>query len=196
MALTGVCMFLFLVGHLGGNLFLLSGPDRFNGYARILNSIPLVAPVEIGLLVLALLHAVSAVQVTLENWRARPQGYVMKRTAGSSTLASRTMWIGGLVLAAFIPLHVWMFKYGDHNGAQELYGLVVRSFKNPLIAGWYVVAMIPLGLHMSHGFASALQTLGVNRPNWRPRLQLAGALLGWAIALAFLALPVWAFLLA
>ncbi len=196
MALTGLGLFLFLIGHLGGNLLLLSGPDRFNGYARGLAANPLVLPIELGLLALFLLHAVSALQVTLENRRARPHGYLVKRTAGSSTLASRTMGLGGIVLAVFLVTHVWMFKYGDHSGPQALYGLVTRSFKNPLIVGWYAGAMLFLGLHLSHGLSSALQTLGVNRPYWQPRLRRAGALLGWAIALAFLALPVWAFFLA
>ncbi|NLC57590.1 MAG: succinate dehydrogenase cytochrome b subunit [Armatimonadetes bacterium] len=193
MALTGLGMFLFLIGHLAGNLLLLKGPDSFNGYAAFLAKIPLVVPVEIGLLLLALLHIASAVSVTLGNWTARPQRYAVKRTAGSSTFASRTMWIGGLVLAVFIPLHVWMFKYGDHHGPQELYGLVMRSFQNPLIAFGYAFAMIPLGLHLSHGFASAFQTLGINRPRLRPRLRAAGAVLGWLIALGFLVLPFWGF---
>jgi succinate dehydrogenase / fumarate reductase cytochrome b subunit len=196
MAFTGLSMFLFLIGHLGGNLLLLSGPDSFNGYAQTLARIPLVIPVEIGLLALALLHGVAAVQVTLENRGARPQGYVVKKTAGESTLASRTMWIGGIVIAVFIVIHVWMFKYGDHLGPQELYGLVVRSFKNPVVMVGYVFALLLLGLHLSHGFASALQTLGVNRPRWRPRLRAAGSVLGWAIALGFLALPIWAYFLA
>lgn len=194
MALTGLAMFVFLIGHLGGNLLLLMGPDAFNGYAAALARIPLVVPVEIALLLLAVVHAVSAVQVTLENWSARPQAYVVKRTAGRSTLASRTMWIGGILLAVFLVVHVSMFKYGDHHGPQGLYGLVMTSFRNPVVAFGYAAAMVVLGLHLSHGFSSALQTLGINRPGLRPRLQLAGTLIGWAIALAFLALPVWAFL--
>ncbi|MDH7570694.1 MAG: hypothetical protein QHJ73_14025, partial [Armatimonadota bacterium] len=116
MALTGLAMFLFLIGHLGGNLLLLSGPEAFNGYAKFLARIPLVIPVEIGLVGVFLLHAASAVQVTLENRAARPQRYVLQRTAGSATLASRTMWLGGLMVGAFIVTHVWMFKFGDHHG--------------------------------------------------------------------------------
>ena len=196
MALTGLAMFLFLIGHLGGNLLLLLGPGTFNTYAQTLARIPLVVPIELGLAGLFLLHVVSAAQVTLENRRARPEAYVVKKTAGSATFASRTLLVGGIVVAVFVVTHVWMFKYGDTLGSDELYGLVVRTFQNPLMAGWYVLAMIPLGLHLSHGFASALQTLGVNRPNWRPRLRKAAAILGWAIAIGFLALPVWAFFLA
>lgn len=194
MALTGLAMFVFLIGHLGGNLLLLRGPDAFNGYAAALARIPLVVPVEIGLLLLAVVHVISAVQVTLGNWSARPQGYVVKRTAGRSTLASRTMWIGGILLAVFLVVHIAMFKYGDHHGPQGLYGLVMTSFRNPAVAFGYAGAMVPLGLHLSHGFSSALQTLGVNRPGLRPRLQWIGVVLGWAIAVGFLSLPVWAYL--
>lgn len=196
MALTGLAMFLFLIGHMGGNLLLLWGPETFNGYARFLASIPLVVPIEIGLLALALIHISSALRVTLDNRAARPRAYAVKKTAGASTLASRTMWLGGIVLAVFLVTHVWMFKYGNHHGDQEIYGLVVRTFQQPLMALWYVLAMVPLGMHLSHGFSSALQTLGVNRPHWRPRLRAAGMVLGWAIALAFLSLPIWAFFFA
>jgi succinate dehydrogenase / fumarate reductase cytochrome b subunit len=69
---------------------------------------------------------------------------------------------------------------------------VVRSFKNPWIALGYVVAMVPLGFHLSHGISSAFQSLGVLNPAWRPGARTAGQLVGWGIAVGFILLPLWA----
>lgn len=197
MALTGLCWFGYLVLHLLGNLALWAGPERYNEYAQALISNPLLIPAEIVLVVTLIVHIASAWRVTNENNAARPQRYVMKvPSSGSSTLASRTMWYGGVILLVFIVLHVWMFKYGDQSGAHGLWGLVVRSFKNPLITLLYVVAMVPLGFHLSHGFASALQSLGALLPHWRPCLRRGGQVLGWLIAAGFIILPLWALLIA
>ncbi|MBM3223332.1 MAG: succinate dehydrogenase cytochrome b subunit [Candidatus Tectomicrobia bacterium] len=197
MALTGLCWFVYLVLHLLGNFALWAGPESYNAYAQALISNPLLIPAEIVLVVTLLVHVCTAWRVTNENNSARPQRYVMKAaSSGSSTLASRTMWYGGVILFIFLVLHVWMFKYGDQSGVHGLWGLVVRSFKNPLIALLYVVAMVPLGFHLSHGFASALQSLGAVQSHWRPCLRTGGQLLGWAIAAGFIVLPLWALFIA
>jgi succinate dehydrogenase / fumarate reductase cytochrome b subunit len=198
MAVTGLAWVLFLVFHLGENLFLWAGPERFNSWVHWLASwpVPLIAA-EIGLVVFLVLHMGNAWRVTNENYAARPQGYLMKApTSGSSTFASRTMWYGGLILLIFLIIHVWMFKFGDHSGEHGLWGLVVRSFKNPWIALGYIIAMVPLGLHLSHGFASAFQTLGVLKPHWRQGFRRTGQFFGWVIAGGFILLPLWALLFA
>jgi succinate dehydrogenase / fumarate reductase cytochrome b subunit len=198
MAVTGLAWVLFLVFHLGENLFLWAGPERFNNWAHWLTGwqVPLIAA-EIGLVVFLVLHMGNAWRVTNENYAARPQGYLMKApSSGSSTFASRTMWYGGLILLIFLIIHVWMFKFGDHGGEHGLWGLVVRSFKNPWIALGYIIAMVPLGLHLSHGFASAFQTLGVLKPHWRQGFRKAGQFFGWVIAGGFILLPLWALLFA
>src|SRR5438034_256262 len=132
MALTGLCWFAYLVLHLIGNVVLWAGPERYNDYAHALVSNPLLIPAEIILVVTLLAHVATAWRVTNENHAARPQRYVVKvASSGSSTLASRTMWYGGVILLVFIVIHVWMFKFGDQAGLHGLWGLVVRSFKNP-----------------------------------------------------------------
>jgi succinate dehydrogenase / fumarate reductase cytochrome b subunit len=197
MAITGLCWFLYLLLHLAGNFSLYAGSESYNAYAEFLLSFPLTIPAEIGLLILFVLHLASAWRVTRENKAARPQAYVYKISGtGNSTFASRTMWYGGVILLLFLIIHVWMFKYGDRTGQQGLWGLVVRSFKNPLIAVWYIFAMLPLGLHLSHGFASAFQTLGMLQPRWRLGLKKTGQVLGWVIAVGFILLPLWAFFFA
>jgi succinate dehydrogenase cytochrome b subunit len=193
MAVTGLGWFLYLILHLAGNLLLLVGPETFNGYARFLISNPLVYPAEIGLVIFLVLHLVSAWRVTRENNQARPQPYAYKLpSTGSSTLASRTMWYGGVILLLFIIIHVWTFKFGDHASIHGLWGLVVRSFKSPWITLGYIVALLALGLHLSHGFGSALQTLGMTRPQWRAGLRKTGQVLGWVLAGGFILLPLWA----
>lgn len=197
MALTGLTWFGYLVLHLLGNLLLWTGPEQFNGYAKALGGNPLLIPAEIFLVITLLVHVCTAWRVTNENNAARPQRYVVKVPgAGGSTFASRTMWYGGVMLFIFIVIHVWMFKFGDQSGPHGLWGLVVRSFKNPLITLLYLVAMVPLGLHLSHGFASAFQSLGALQPHWRSGLRTGGQLLGWLIAGGFMLLPLWAWLFA
>lgn len=197
MAVTGLCWFVYLILHLLGNLLLWAGPDKYNEYAHALISNPLLIPAEIVLVVTLLAHMFTAWRVTNENNAARPQAYAVKvPSSGSSTFASRTMWYGGVILLLFIVIHVWMFKYGDQSGTHGLWGLVVRSFKNPLIALMYIVAMLPLGLHLSHGFASAFQSLGALQPHWRPAFRTTGQVVGWVIAAGFILLPLWALLFA
>jgi succinate dehydrogenase / fumarate reductase cytochrome b subunit len=197
MAFTGLCWFLYVIAHLAGNLFLYAGPEQYNAYAEFLLSIPLIIPAEIGLLVLLVLHLASAWRVTRQNNAARPQAYVSKVTSsGSSTYASRTMWYGGVILLLFIIIHVWTFKFGDHTGEHGLWGLVVQSFKNPWISAAYVVAMLSLGLHLSHGFSSAFQTLSILQSRWQYGLQKTGQVLGWVLAVGFILFPLWAFFFA
>jgi succinate dehydrogenase / fumarate reductase cytochrome b subunit len=195
MAVTGLAWFLFIILHLTGNLLMWLGPETYNAYAHALVSNPLIYPAEIGLLVFLGLHVYSALRVTRENLQARPQPYAYKvANPGGSTFASRTMWYGGVILLIFIVIHLFMFKFGNQTGEHGLWGLVVRSFKNPLISLFYILVMVPLGLHLSHGFASALQTLGSLR--WRTALRKVGAVLGWALATGYILLPLWAWFFA
>jgi succinate dehydrogenase / fumarate reductase cytochrome b subunit len=193
MAFTGLAWFLFVILHLAGNLLLFVGPESFNGYAHALLSNPLIYPAEVGLVAFLVLHLGSAWRVTRENNKARPQPYAYKLpSTGYSTLASRTMWYGGVILLLFIIIHVWMFKFGNQAGEHGLWGLVVRSFKSPWITLGYIVALLALGLHLSHGFGSAFQTLGMTRPQWRAGLRKTGQVLGWVLAGGFILLPLWA----
>lgn len=197
MAVTGLSWFLFLVTHVAGNTMLFAGPETFNAYPEKLRATlgPLLYVAEAGLVLLLLLHAISAVQVTRENAAARPVGYAVKATRKQATLASRSMIYGGLLLLVFLVVHLWTFKFGDWAAHEHgLWGLVVNTFQNPLYVVFYEVAMIALGLHLAHGLSSALQTLGANRPGWRPKLRTAGTALGWLMALAFMSMPIWGLL--
>ncbi len=197
MAATGLVWVLFIIGHLLGNLLIMVGPETYNAYAYKLVSNPLIYPAEVLLVIFLLTHVFSAWRVTNENNAARPQRYAVKAAStGSSTLASRTMWYGGVILLLFLIIHLIMFKFGDHEGEHGLWGLVVRSFHNPLISIGYIIAMIPLGLHLSHGFSSALQTLSAIQPQWYKGFKQAGQALGWLLAIGYILLPIWAWFFA
>jgi succinate dehydrogenase / fumarate reductase cytochrome b subunit len=193
MALTGLAWIVFVILHLSGNLLLYAGPTSFNDYSAKLLANPLIIPAEIGLVLFLVLHLSSAWKVTRENSAARPQPYAYKvPSSGSSTFASRTMWYGGVILLLFLIMHVWMFKFGNQTGEHGLWGLVVRSFKNPWITAAYIFAMLPLGLHLSHGFTSALQSLGTLPPRWRVGIRKIGVIIGWLLAVGYILLPLWA----
>ena len=197
MAVTGLAWFLFIILHLLGNLLLWAGPETYNKYSEALISNPLIYPAEVGLVLFLLVHIFSAWRVTNENNKARPQPYVMKvASTGNSTFASRTMWYGGVIMLLFLIIHLWMFKFGDMSGEHGLWGLVVRSFKNPLISLAYILAMIPIGVHLSHGFASALQSLSALQPQWHAGLRQGGKILGWVLAIGYILLPIWALFIA
>lgn len=195
MAATGLALFGFLIVHLAGNLLLFAGHEAFNQYSDTLHRMgALLYVAEIGLIVFFAAHIYSGLRVTRENRAARPAPYMVTASAGGASLASRSMPIGGIILAIFVVTHVRMFKFGDMSGPQGLFGLVMEAFSSPLVVAWYTLAMLALGLHLSHGIASAFQSLGALAPAWRPRMKSAGLAVGWLIALGFTALPIWSFL--
>lgn len=195
MALTGLAWVGFLVSHLAANLVMYAGPEQFNAYPEALRKFGVLLWVaEAGLVLLLATHVFSAIKLTMLNREARPTNYDSKSTLGRATLASRTMIVGGLILLVFLVLHIFTFKFGDWTGQGGLWGLVMRTFENPLIVAWYVLAMLALGLHLSHGVGSAFQTLGVFKPTWRKMLWKIGYGFGWAIALGFATIPIWAFM--
>jgi succinate dehydrogenase / fumarate reductase cytochrome b subunit len=196
MALTGLLLIGFLVVHLAGNLLVFSSNHAFNEYSAKLIHNPLIYGAEVGLLLLFVGHFLSGISVTLRNWAARPQAYLKKERAGHTShksLASTTMIWTGLVVLAFVPLHLYTFKYGpDYASAadpnvRDLYRLVMEVFRNPLQVVWYVAAMLLVGFHLWHGFGSAFETLGVS---YRTPLRRCGQALAVVLAGGFLIIPV------
>ena len=192
MALTGLALYMFLAGHLAGNLLLFrrDGGAQYNAYSDFLLHQPLLVPVELGLVAVLLLHVWLAISVSLDNRRARPLGYQVERVSGGRNWASRTMIYSGFSTFLFLVIHLINFKYGDRAGG-TLYDLVIRSFKTPLYAGGYVLAMVLLGFHLWHSFQSAFQTLGIQLS---PRLRSASILVCLVLAGGFGVIPLWIFL--
>ena len=159
MALTGLILYGFLVGHLTGNLLLLKddGGRSFNAYSDFLINHPLLIPAEIFLVIVFALHLFLAISVTRDNRRARTVGYQTTQSVGGRSFASHTMIYAGVVILVFLVLHLKTFKYGDKPSG--LYDLVLATFQQTGYLIWYAVAMLVLGFHLWHAFHSAFQTL-------------------------------------
>ena len=200
MGLTGLFLILFLVIHLSGNLLIFKGADAFNEYSEKMLANELIYVIELVLLLAFVAHFVSGIAVTLQNRAARPIGYAVKRRAGHTShksLASTTMILTGLVVLAFVPIHLITFKFGTHYAAasnphqRDLYRLVIEEFHEPLEVAWYVVAMVIIGFHLWHGFGSGFESLGVT---YRKPLRRFGQALAVIIAGGFIVIPVLVFL--
>jgi|SRR5689334_4166821 len=169
MAVTGVILFGFVVGHMAGNLQLYLGPGPMNAYAVFLREVLHGAGLWIAravLLLAVILHVWAAVSLTRLDLAARPVDYREWRPM-ESTYASRSMRWTGFLLAAFVVFHLLDLTFGTANpGFQEgnVYANVVRSFSRVPVVVVYVVSMGLLGLHLKHGTLSMLRTLGLSHP--------------------------------
>ena len=206
MALTGLVLVGFALGHMSGNLKLFLGIDHSTGnykiddYGHFLRSIgaEMVGPsgvlwiVRVVLLFCVVLHAVSGIQLAKLNRRAKPVGYE-KVAFASANAASRTMLYGGLFLVVFITFHILHFTTGQlhFNGFVEgaVYSNVWLGFQNKIVAGFYVVAMALLGLHLYHGTWSMFQTLGVDTPKWNCGIRFAAKAVAVLLFVGFAAVP-------
>jgi succinate dehydrogenase / fumarate reductase cytochrome b subunit len=175
------------------------GPAVFNKYAYTLEGNPLVPVVEIGLLLISLIHVYKTVRMFVSNQSARPVRYAQKKYAGPpsrKTFASATMIVSGLWLLAFIIIHVKAFRYGTEYpwaaGGRDLYRLEMENFANPLMVGFYVVSMVVVGSHLWHGISSGFQSLGATNPRWTPRVLVAGKVVAGLIAGGFIVIALWA----
>ena len=187
MALTGLILYGFLVGHLLGNFLLLKddGGRSFNAYSDFLINHPLLIPAEIFLVVVFALHLFLAISVTRDNRRARPVGYQTPQSVGGRSFASHTMIYSGVVILVFLVLHLKTFKYGDKPSG--LYDLVLATFQQTGYLIWYAVAMLVLGFHLWHAFHSAFQTLSIRSD----KIKSLGLVLCLFLALGFGFLPVY-----
>lgn len=203
-AVSGLALFAFVCVHLGGNLTIFAGGkgDLFNSYAHHLEALgPLLWAAEIGLIAFFVLHIVSALSVRLGGKAARPDRYAVcasKGGASKQTISSRSMLATGVLLGIFVVIHVKMFKFGPRytteihgETVRDLYRLVVEEFNKAPVTIAYVAVMLLLGLHLRHGFWSAIQSLGAMRPKWSPAIYSAGLVFAILLAGGFLMLPLW-----
>ena len=195
---TGLALFIYLIIHIAGNLMVFFGPAAFNKYAYTLEGNPLLPIVEIGLLLIFLIHVYKTVTMFIGNQQARPVRYVKKKYAGPpsrKSLASSTMIFSGLWLLIFVIIHVKAFRYGIEHpwpaGGRDLYRLEIENFANPLMVAFYVVSMVIVGSHLWHGVSSAFQSLGADQPRWTPRVVAFGRIIAVLIAGGFIVIALW-----
>lgn len=191
-AAAGLLLSGFLITHLLGNLLMFVGGETFNRYAEALEHNPLLPLAEIGLVALFVLHIVLSYRATWANRAARPEGYQVYKSKGARTWGSRSMaWTGTLVLA-FVIVHVATFKYGVGGlKGSDLFAHVVAWFANPWYSAFYVLAVGGVGLHLSHGVQSSLQTFGVNHPRYTPLIKKAGLAFAFLMFVGFASFPIY-----
>jgi len=203
-AATGLLLILFIIGHLAGNLFIYAGPEAFNNYAKKLAHLrPGLLIVEGGLLGLFFIHMWLTAVLVIENRLARPVGYAVTKSVGRRSLATRLMPYTGTIIIAFVIWHLIDFTFSDHHGhlsvlsdgkGYGLYGVVYNAFSNPLHSALYIIAMLALGLHLSHGIQSFAQTFGLSHPKYTPLVHKVSNGLGFAIAVLFSFIPIYVLL--
>jgi succinate dehydrogenase / fumarate reductase cytochrome b subunit len=194
MALTGVVLFGYLVGHLAGNLQVFLGAERMDNYAAFLHATPtLLWPVRALLVVCIVLHIVASIQLTRLKQEARPVGYV-KSEAIASSYASRTMMWSGPIIAAFVVYHILDLTTGAANTAQfrelHAYENLVYSFRRIPVSGFYIVAMVLLGMHLYHGLWSIFQSVGFSHPRYTPAIKRAAAWVAILLVAGFISIPI------
>lgn len=209
MAVTGFLLAAFVLIHMLGNLKIFQAPVEYHGetmpkidaYGHFLREAgfpvlghgDLLWIFRIGLLVLAAFHIWSAIAVWRMSSAARPQGY-KKEDKVASTWGSRTMRVGGIILAVFILFHILHLTTGTIDPAGSfVHGAVhdnmVDSFQIWWITAFYVIAMVFLGLHISHGVWSAFQTLGVANPKYKSWRRTLAVLLALIVSIGNISIP-------
>ncbi len=202
MSISGLFLMLFLLVHLTVNLMLLVGNDAFNAAAHFMATNPAIEVIEPILAIGFIIHIIYASIITLMNRKARPIGYINSASNGVTSWASKNMYILGATVLTFLIIHIanfyWKIKFGEVptiNGIPEMhdtYSLVSGLF----IAYWwydiiYIIGAILLGLHLSHGFWAAFQTLGWNNKIWIKRLEVVAYIYASIIAVGFTIIPLY-----
>ena len=197
MAISGLLMVLFVIGHLLGNLSIFAGPDGINAYAQHLHELaPVVWATRIVMGVAVALHVAIAIQITMENSAAKPTQYAVQRSL-RATFAGRTMIWTGVIIGAFVAYHLLHFTFrvtpglvlGWDGDRFDVYTMVVTAFGHAATALVYVGAMIALFLHLSHGIQSAFQTLGISNSKLLPRYGLIGTVASTIFLVGFGSIP-------
>jgi succinate dehydrogenase / fumarate reductase cytochrome b subunit len=199
MAVTGLILFGYVLGHMLGNLQIFA-PDRdqINHYAAFLHSTANFAPLWIiraALLAAVVWHIVASVQLTKMKSDARPIGYIKKKDVPAS-YAARTMMWSGPIIAAFAIFHVLHLTVGAVMPLHEV-GVnqpdvrfnIVSGFQNPLVSGFYILAMLLLCMHLYHGLWSLWQSLGWMPARHSEKIRKAAAVTAIAICLGFVSVP-------
>jgi succinate dehydrogenase / fumarate reductase cytochrome b subunit len=200
---TGLLLFAYLILHLVGNAIIFFGQEAFNGYAHFLISNPLVVLVEIGLLLVFLLHIYKTIRMWLDNKAARPVAYSKKAPAGHTSrksVASTTMIVSGLLIALFVIVHVKQFKFGTFylvegsEAVRDLYRTEIEVFQHPAWVAFYVICTLLVGLHLRHGISSAFQSLGLDHPTYTQKMVTWGIIGAVIIGGGLAIIPVWVYL--
>ena len=200
-AVTGVILIIFVIGHLLGNLQIFLGPEWINAYSQHLRDLgPLLWLIRAFLLVSVILHIYFTLLLALENRRARPEPYRDQNYVKASW-ASRHMVVSGLVVLAFIIFHLLHFTARKFNpqfpllkldplNRFDVYSMMVYGFQNIYVSIFYIVGLFLLTLHLTHGSSSFFQSLGLNNQRLTPKLAIGGRIFAWLLFIGYTSIPV------
>jgi len=188
MSISGLFLIVFLLVHLSVNLLLLVGDEAFNIGANFMGTNPAIRIIEPLLAFGFIFHIFYASLLTLQNQKARPSNYNTVNQSNSSSWSSRNMYILGGTVLTFLVIHIinfyWKIKFGGENALEHVtvdgvemhnsYLLVSSLFQTWWYDAIYIIGAIFLGLHLSHAFWSAFQTLGFSNIKWRRILGIIG----------------------
>lgn len=205
MAMSGMVLFLFVIGHLAGNLQIFLGPEAINRYGHFLQSNPeLIWPARLVLLFMIGLHVWSAAKLSFENRAARPVPYAQYQPVGSS-YASRTMMMSGLIILVFVVYHILHFtvqvqsvnltgqNFVDLTDAEkrhDIFKMMVTGFRNGWVSGFYLLAIALLCLHLSHGASAMFQSLGWKNRTYGPVQDKLASIVAVLIFFGYSSIPI------
>jgi succinate dehydrogenase / fumarate reductase cytochrome b subunit len=204
MAVTGLGLMIFVIAHMSGNLLIYGGNDALNAYAHGLREHPVVLwSARIGLLAIFLIHLAVAIRTWQENRSARPIPYASTRHYQQASWASRSMMLTGAVVLLFVLYHLAHFTFGftdpsnfkdklphDPKGQEDVAGMVIAGFQQPLISLIYILAQLILGLHLWHGGSSWLQHLGLNDRGYDAIVNNLGAVVALVVIVGNCSIPI------
>ena len=209
MSLTGLFLVLFLCVHLGGNLQLLRNDDGevFNEFSYFMTHNPLIELISYGLYAFILLHTIQGLLLWSSNRKAKGTTYAVAAKHKGVDWASSNMALLGTLIFVFLVIHMgdfWFkvkFDEGQINDAvhyRGYEGLVVKDLYQSVAASFhalwyvivYVIGMVVLYFHLSHGFQSAFQTLGLNHPKYTPIIQWIGKAYSILVPFGFAIIPI------
>jgi len=207
MAVTGLMLVLFVVGHLLGNLqvFAPDGGESINAYAHFLKSNPwLLWTARLGLLLTVALHIGSAIQISAQNRAARTFPYDQHPVPPAASYASRTMLMSGVIIASFIAYHLLHFtvlakaanlsgidfhELRDPKGHPDVFRMLVIGFSQPVVVAIYIVSITLLCMHLSHGVSAVFQTLGLRSTSWNRAADELARALAWVLFIGYTSIP-------
>lgn len=204
MALTGLFLILFLTGHVSGNLLLFKadGGEAFNVYAKFMTTNPAVKLLSYLTYISVIGHVIYSVLLSRHNKSARPVSYAESKASTNSAWSSRNMGVLGTIILIFLVVHLqgfwarmhWgempMVTYGNEE-YKNLFLVVSEAFKQEWLVALYVISMGFLGFHLSHGFASAFQTLGLNHKKYSPAIKAIGRFYCIVVPALFASMPLY-----
>lgn len=209
MAILGLFLIVFLLVHLGINLFILpiceNHSEMYTTAAHFMGTNWIVKVFEIVLITAFLIHIIYGVLLSLQNWIARGKHRYKTRNKSTTSFMSKYVIYTGLLIFLFLVLHFYNFfliKFGLVSAPaasniampqeEHFYELAVWFFTNEIFFSIiYIIAFIVLGFHLNHAFQAAFQTLGLNHSKYTPAIKIIGTVYSIVVPLGFITIPVY-----